>query len=210
MIKYKIFFNYEKEEKWLEKMSQQGYILKKKGIGYHFIKKDSESTVIRIDYRRFNSMQDFLDYCALFEDCGWQHIAGTKSSGEQYFKKIRSDSNDDIFSDAFSKAGRYKRVSNMCLNLSVCFIPFLVELIRNAEVDIAALMNPKEWYLTPGLWELDGLSFWQSFLFETPFAVLRGCSWLIGIIFMFIYIIIALKYYILYKSAMNSNDVQKN
>lgn len=36
------------------------------------------------------------------------------------------------------------------------------------------LWNPKSWYLTPGLWERTGTSFWFGFLFETPFALFRS------------------------------------
>lgn len=36
--------------------------------------------------------------------------------------------------------------------------------------------NPVNWYLTPGLWDREGSSFWFAFLFETPFALMRGLA----------------------------------
>jgi len=44
-------------------------------------------------------------------------------------------------------------------------------------LDIKVLLHPKELYFTPGLWEKSGMSFWFSFLFETPLALMRGTIW---------------------------------
>ena len=123
MKKFKLFLNYEKEERWLADMASQGYQLKETDFGYSFEKTLPEQAVIKIDYRRFKKEQDFLDYLALFEDSGWQHISGTKKSGSQYFKKTNSDSTEDIFSDTASRAGRYKRLSDMWFSLFIPLIP---------------------------------------------------------------------------------------
>lgn len=96
----------------------------------------------------------------------WKHIAGTKSSGTQYFLKINGDGTEDIFSDTLSA--------------------------------------PREWYLTPGLWELKGISFWWAFLFETPFALMRGIGWLIPIAAMLICVGFAMKSRSLYRSDSQS------
>jgi len=62
-----------------------GYQLERKGFGYKFRETEPEETMIKIDYRLFKKKEDFIDYLTLFEDSGWQHIAGRKSSGTQYF-----------------------------------------------------------------------------------------------------------------------------
>ena len=183
MTRFKLFFRFEKEEKWLEAMAQQGWLLYRKSFFYRFQKVEPAARTIRMDYRTFRSSKDFADYCAMFEDSGWQHIAGTKSSGEQYFVKIGAHSTEDIFSDSLSRAGRYKRLAEMWGALPIAYIPILIALGRP---DISYLLSPKQWYLTPGLWELEGISFWWSFLFETPFALLRGLGWLIPLCFLFI------------------------
>ena len=51
----------------------------------------------------------------MFEDSGWKHIVGNKSSISQYFKKGRTNNEDDIFSDSNSKAGKYKRLINITI-----------------------------------------------------------------------------------------------
>lgn len=200
MKKFKLFLRFENEEKWLEHMANQGWILSRKSLFYYFRKVAPEAKTIRIDYREIKSAKDFSDYCTLFEDSGWKHIAGTKSSGTQYFLKENDDSTEDIFSDTLSRAGRYKRLSSMWLSCAIIFIPFLLSLNSGGWINFNTMSAPKEWYLTPGLWKLEGLSFWWAFLFETPFALMRGIGWLIPIIMALICVGFAIKSRLLYRS----------
>lgn len=179
MKKIRLFFRFEKEEAWLETMSERGWLLRKAGFFYHFQKVSPKTRTIRIDYRTFKTKEDFLDYRTLFQDSGWKHIAGTKTSGNQYFVKIKKDCTDEIFSDAASKAGRYKKLSELWLTFAIIYMPLL---ITKGGLDLHYLLSPKEWYYTPGLWELKGLNFWGAFLFETPFALGRGLSWFLLLI----------------------------
>lgn len=179
MRKYKFFLNFEKEESWLNKMAAEGFELVGKYMGYQFRQAKPENQNIKIDYRTFKNKTDFIDYCTLFEDCGWKHIAGTKSSGAQYFKKVSEDADEDIFSDASSRAGRYNRMSRMYLNFAICYFPILVALLTNGTIDKTALISPKKLYFTPGLWDMSGADFWGHFLFETPFALFRAAPLII-------------------------------
>ena len=202
MKKFKLFLNYEKEERWLADMASQGYQLKETDFGYSFEKTLPEQAVIKIDYRRFKKEQDFLDYLALFEDSGWQHISGTKKSGSQYFKKTNSDSTEDIFSDTASRAGRYKRLSDMWFSL---FIPFLF--ISSMLGDkVLGFLNPKTLYLTPGLWEMSGSEFWRHFWFETPFALMRGLPPLIMALCAILFAIFYMAADRLYKKTINTDN----
>lgn len=188
----KFFINFEKEEKWLNDMAKQGWELNRKSIKYEFRQTDSNDTIIKIDYHSFKTNNDFQEYITLFEDSGWEHIAGTKSSGKQYFKKIDENGDTDIFSDVASKASRYKRLSNMWLMTAISYFPIFIALVMTKAIDITALMNPKSLYFTPGLWERTGISFWRGFLFETPFVIMRGFSWFIFLILIILYVIFAL------------------
>ncbi|WP_107839417.1 DUF2812 domain-containing protein [Metasolibacillus meyeri] len=178
MYKFKFFINFEKEEQWLEQMASNGYHLQNTFFGYQFKREKAETATIKIDFRKFKKKEDFIDYCTMFEDSGWQHIAGSKSSGMQYFKKTGDTAGDDIFSDNNSKAARYKRYANMSFELAMSFLPLLVVFYLTDIVDFKAFINPKELYFTPGLWDKTGISFWFSFLFETPLALMRGFAWL--------------------------------
>ncbi len=202
MRKFKIFLNFQKEEKWLEHMASQGWQLKNQSIFYTFVPAQPEQTSIKIDFRIFVKQQDFLDYCALFEDSGWRHIAGTKNSGNQYFMRIDENSGEDIFSDAVSRAGRYKRASHMMLTGIGIFLPFIVIAISKGTFEIDAFLNPKALYYTPGLWEMNGFEFWRKFLFETPFAFMRGFSWSIPLLFVLAYAFFTIKSWMIYKKAI--------
>lgn len=177
MRKFKFFLNFEKEEKWLNQMAAEGFEFVGKSLGYLFRPAQSKNPNIKIDYRTFKNQADFIDYCTLFEDCGWKHITGTKNSGAQYFKKVSQNADEDIFSDADSKAARYKRLSEMYMGLGVFYLPIFAALVTTGSIDAATLFNPKQLYYTPGLWEMAGIDFWGAFLFETPFALIRASTW---------------------------------
>ncbi len=177
MRKMKFFADLDQEERWLNDMAKQGYVLSGKSFGYTFEQVEHNDAVIRIDYRTFQRKDDFHDYVALFEDSGWTHLAGTRHSGTQYFMKNKASSSDDIFSDIDSKAGRYKRFADMWASISAGFIPILFVFYITDTVNPARILDPKSLYYTPGLWEKAGWDFWFSFLFETPFALIRGFSW---------------------------------
>lgn len=178
MRKFKYFIDFDKEEKWLSAMAKQGYQLVDRSFGYKFRFTTPEDATIKIDYRKFKKQANFVDYFTLFEDSGWKHIVGKKNSGTQYFKKIGEESDDDIFSDKVSKAGKYKRLSETFIEMAICYIPILVALIATDVINFDVLVNPKELYLTQGLWDMNVGLFWKAFLFETPFALVRGFVWL--------------------------------
>lgn len=206
MKKFKFFLHFDKEEKWLEEMASKGWLLSSKRIFYEFKKTAPEHQTIRIDFINPKSKPDFLDYCSLFEDSGWKHIAGTKSSGSQYFLKMNSDSTEDIFSDILSRAGRYKRLSDLWLSWAVLFMPLLLSMKTGGWISLNTLFTPKEWYLTPGLWSLEGASFWWAFLFETPFALMRGIGFLFPITAVLICAFFAVKSRLLYRSSSTSKS----
>ncbi len=205
MIKLKYFLDFEKEEKWLEKMSEDGWLLRKGSLLYHFEKVEPKKREIRIDYREFGSKKDFENYKAIFEDSGWRHLSGTKSSGSQYFLKVSEDSAGEIFSDELSKAGRYRRLSNAWVTLAIVSMPFLVMTLTGNyswNEGAANLLSPKGWFLTPGLWDLNGLEFVRAFLFELPFALLRGLSCLFPVAAVLLSVIFSLKSERKYKAAV--------
>ena len=203
MKKIKFFMNFKKEEKWLEYMATQGWQFKKQGPIYTFAPTSPEDVNIKIDYRHFKSQQDFSEYLSLFEDSGWQHISGTKNSGNQYFKQVDACSYSDIFSDETSRAGRYKRLSNMMLFMLILSLPLIFTSYTQGTLGVEALTNPRDMYFTPGLWDMSGSEFWRAFLFETPFALMRGFSASIGMLILLAYVLLTVKSWALYRNATN-------
>jgi len=200
--KFRIFINFQKEEKWLEQMALQGWLLIKQSVFYTFIPAPPQQTNIKIDYRLFAKKQDFIDYITLFEDSGWKHISGTKMSGNQYFIQV-DNNNEDIFSDSMSRAGRYKRAANMMLCGAILFLPLVIVAIQQGTFfRFDVIIDPKLLYYTPGLWERNGIDFWSAFLFETPFALMRGFSWSLWSLFILAYFFLTVRSWITYKKAI--------
>ena len=204
MKKYKFFIDFAKEEKWIEHMASQGWQLQQKGLMYTFEPIQPEQSNIKIDYRHFKNQQDFLEYCLLFEDCGWQHITGTKYSGNQYFKQADESGCEDIFSDNTSRAGRYKRLSDMMLFMLIVFIPLVVMSFTQGTLGLGAFTNPRQLYLTQGLWEMSGTEFLRAFIFETPFALMRGFSTSMGLLIFLAYVFLVVKSWALHRRATST------
>ncbi|EJO5347780.1 DUF2812 domain-containing protein [Clostridium botulinum] len=203
MRKFRLFTDYNKEEKWLNEMYKKGYELENISFGYKFRSIEAEDATVRIDYRIFKSKEDFIDYRTLFEDSGWKHLAGNKNSGVQYFKKANKNSQEDIFSDDISKASRYKRLSDHSIMFALCFFALSVSLISNGSININIILNPRLLYYTPGLWERTGIPFWGGLLVETPFALGRGVVFLIPLI-------VVLNFYLAIKARISYNKGRKS
>lgn len=199
MTKYKCFFDFGKEEAWLADLSRQGYKLTYAQNGcykFDYIGNSYPDLVFKVDYRTFHKKEDFLNYCTMFEDSGWLHIAGSRHSGSQYFVKLRPDATGDIFSDNLSRAGRYKRLSSMWLGLACTFTAIMISLSFSLHVNFSEL------YLTPGLWEMKGWHFVTAFLFETPFALFRLAPLIIYPLIILYYLYYTFKSYSLYKKEL--------
>ena len=205
MRKYKWFIDFEKEEKWLNEMAAKGWALKGKQNAYLFESGAEAETNIKIDYRQFTKSADFEEYKGIFADSGWQHIAGSKSSGNQYFKQVDTEADADIFSDDISRAGRYKRISHMCLSFMVAYLPLIFLFSWQEFFNFEAFSNPRSLFFTPGLWERSGLDFWSSFLFEAPFVLFRGYLPLLIALSLIPFLVTSLKSWLLYRKATNEN-----
>jgi Protein of unknown function (DUF2812). len=207
MKKFRFFINFTREENWLNDMAKQGYHLTcKKGISYIFEKGHPEDVNIRVDYHKLNSSNDYDNYITLFEDSGWKHIAGMKSASSHYFKQMDTAKDNDIFSDAASKAGRYQRLSNMFITIIAIYTPLFAALVSTGVIPARVFINLKALYLTPGLWERSGEAFWNAFWFETPFALMRGILWMILPIVIILLGIFASESNSLYKKAVKNSE----
>jgi len=187
---FKLFVDFDKEEDWLNHMAAEGHLVRKAGPLYSFTPIAPGSAVVRIDYRPSMSAADFDDYKSLFSDAGWQHLSGSRTSGNQYFASTGGRGNDEIFSEAGSKAQRYRRALGVNASLTISFLVVLI-LVWSGSDMFDNLFSPSQWYLTPGLWEKQGWRFLGSFLFETPFVATRlaipivligGCLAMLGIL----------------------------
>lgn len=187
MNKLKFFLNFDKEESWLNRLAAAGQLLSKAGPLYRFAAIEPASAVVRVDYRPAMKAADFADYVTLFADAGWQHLDGSRHGGAQYFASFDTGADTEIFSDSRSRAQRYRRSIAAHSALLLPFAVFCVILWMQSGMTI----DPRSWYLTPGLWEKQGGEFLGAFLFETIFVLFRAagpllitafCAYCIGVI----------------------------
>ncbi|MBG6238521.1 hypothetical protein IWX78_001493 [Mycetocola sp. CAN_C7] len=170
---FKMFVDFDKEEAWLNEMAGRGQLVTRAGLLYTFAPIPPGSAVIRVDHQPSMKAEDFDDYRSLFADAGWQHLAGTRGGGEQYFASFSGEPNVDIFSENGSKAQRYRRAIATTSALLLPLFTITVALWSVWREGIGNLLSPRDWYLTPGLWQREGWEFARAFAFETPFVALR-------------------------------------
>ncbi|MFJ8234171.1 DUF2812 domain-containing protein [Ureibacillus sp. NPDC094379] len=162
MKKFKMFFDIEKEEHWLNEQLQKGYRCTNiSGLGIYTFEKTDKRYVMRLDYQDYLSKKKHNDYKGIYEDFGWNYIKGTWLGGIQYWQKEDDDQNE-IFSDRQSRSNYYKRLMGYSSGLALLFLYFSYLLYKDSGL-----------YLTEGLWSMKGTLFWKAFLFETPFALFR-------------------------------------
>ncbi|MFG1924985.1 DUF2812 domain-containing protein [Cryptosporangium sp. NPDC048952] len=165
----KLFFDFDKEEAWLNRMASQGFLVRSAQGIYSFVPIPPGSAVVRIDYRPSMSQYDFADYVNLFQDAGWHHVSGSRHGGPQYFASCSAGPNVDIFSDPASKAQRYRR---SLATSGLLLLPNLLLTFTTLSM-VHLSSSPREWYYTPGLWEKQGTDFLRAFLVESIFVSLR-------------------------------------
>ncbi|GAB0171622.1 DUF2812 domain-containing protein [Lysinibacillus sp. CTST325] len=172
MKKFKIFFDIEKEEQWLNNMLSNGWVCTNVSSGgfYTFKKTADLEQIIRIDYQQDLRSEKRTNYKQLYEDFGWQALKEKSYDGTYYWLK-RKDGNDELFSDNDSTISKYKRLMKHSSNWAV--LSFIWLMIFYSNDNYYYFFNIKVAYFTPGLWDAKGFAFLFSFLFETPFAIMR-------------------------------------
>lgn len=172
MIKFKIFFDIEKEERWLNEMLAKGWLcshINSAGI-YTFQPTENLEQVIRIDCQQELRKENKATYKQLHEDFGWRIVKEKSYDGTFYWTKSK-DGNDELFSDHDSHIAKYKRLMKHASNWAILSLIFLM--IFNGNDNVAPFFSIKSAYYTPGLWDKEGSAFLFAFLFETPFAIMR-------------------------------------
>ncbi|HDX9588887.1 TPA: DUF2812 domain-containing protein [Bacillus pseudomycoides] len=172
MKKFKMFFDIEKEEQWLNEQLQKGYRCTNiSGLGIYTFEKTDKRYVMRLDYQDYLSKKKFKDYKGIYEDFGWSYINDSWLGGTRYWQK-EDDGQNEIFSDRQSKSNYYKRLMGCSAGLGILLLPCFHMFYKNSGL-----------YLTEGLWSMKGALFWKAFLFETPFVLLRSLPILMIVFF---------------------------
>ncbi|MGG0889505.1 DUF2812 domain-containing protein [Cytobacillus horneckiae] len=169
MKKFKMFFDIEKQEQWLNEQLQKGYRCTNiSGLGIYTFEKTDKRYVMRLDYQDYLPKKKFKDYKGIYEDFGWIYINGPWLGGIRYWQKEDDDQNE-IFSDRQSKGNYYKRLMGYSFWLGMLCLAYYYMLDSGLYHE--------------GLWSMKGSLFWKAFLFETPFVLLKLSPTLLVVFF---------------------------
>ncbi|KRK88166.1 hypothetical protein FC99_GL000656 [Levilactobacillus koreensis JCM 16448] len=172
-----MFLDLNEEEDWINAVQETGYRLTAVNPFLHrytfeaLTANDQFNPYTRLDFRdKGMSRRNYQNYRQLFSDSGWQLTAGSRHGGIQYFQQKSAASANDIFSDERSKVRCRRRFSRFS---AIYGVVFLIYFFYIKGVENVNIVDVKTWYFTPGLWQMQGESFWKALLFETPFVLLR-------------------------------------
>ena len=123
MKRFKVFFDFEKEEAWLDEMSEKGYRLDSVNPWlciYTFTKVEEGEFCpkSRIDFRMVPG-KDKTEYKECFRGSGWELVYSSNIASQQYFRQISPAASDDIFSDKSSVVQRNKRLGRFLVVMSI-------------------------------------------------------------------------------------------
>jgi hypothetical protein len=180
MKKFRMFLSVKAEEDWINSIQEDGHDLVSINSViplYTFEKvanKDSFVPYVRLDFREKSMKKsDYEEYITLFQDSGWKLIKGNRFGGNQYFQQKHTDATREIYSDKDSQESMKKRYVKYGYSYGFLFLLYFYIFSTTQSNNLSNILNFKSWYLTPGLWEMEGSWFWKAFIFETPFALLR-------------------------------------
>lgn len=109
MIKNKIFFDIEKEIKWLNKMSSNGYKLTNRSwFSYIFEECEPDKYIYQVEKRSFISTSENEDYIVFLNSFNIRLICS--QFGWFYFEKDNDGNKFELFSDSDSKIKHYKKL----------------------------------------------------------------------------------------------------
>lgn len=123
---FKLFFAWQdqQEERWLEEMAAQGWLLEKYTfLRYHFTAIEPAEYIYRLDYKT-TPEKDMEEYKAIFEESGWEHVGSYL--GWQYLRIPREQYTVDIYSD---KASQIEKLRRMTMTVSGLLIPLFIMVV---------------------------------------------------------------------------------
>lgn len=131
---HKNFMNFKKEEAWLQKKLEAGWMLDRysrefeEGTYYTFKeiqKHEQKAWIFKIDFREFDEEEEYFDYIEVFKESGWSTLSKPGYAKHIFYTKANNQ-NQDIFSDADSRLEREKRVMHDASKNGMIYLGFLI------------------------------------------------------------------------------------
>jgi hypothetical protein len=202
MVELKWFLSLEKEEAWLNDKLQQGYMLTRKGIFYHFdLLREKTGQDIVADIRQFKSKQEYNAYIDVLVDNGFYYITGSYHSCIHYLL-VNHDDRKNILD--MGTGFRYLRLSRMFEAFWWIMLALTLALVISNGVDYSIIFNPSDLFLTPNLFSYSGVELVIKVLFEIPFILFRLFYTYFLVIWTLVMGVYSIRYYRWYR-AYDSN-----
>ena len=132
MIKFRLYYDKDKEEEFLNNMVQKGYAMTHFFLGVYWFEpcKEGEYTYI-IDIKRDKTVKEFNEYCDLIKETGGELI---QTWG--VWAIFRKKGEFELYSDNSSKIEQYKKIQKTFLLLAllegIIILPTQIQIyIRN-------------------------------------------------------------------------------
>jgi Protein of unknown function (DUF2812) len=148
----KLFFSFTEEEQWLQRMLNDGWVLKgydatKLGLCIYYFDsiqyEEQKNRTYKIDYRIFGKTNDFHEYIDIFEDTGWVILSTDETQAKHIFYTNRPDADCAIFSDVESYKEREKRKMTSARNFMISsIISFIISILFNIIFDVNLVIGP--------------------------------------------------------------------
>lgn len=124
-------YDYDKEENYINSMSDKGWQLKKAGAYHHTYIKSNEKYRYKLDFNntvKYNS-DKYNRYLSIFGDQGWEHVSSCFIGWHYFRKKINAELTDDdytLYTDDTSLQEMLGRWSRLARILQIVFLILLV------------------------------------------------------------------------------------
>ena len=143
MMKFRFYTlsQYHQEERWLEKMAQNGWLLKNAVLpGFYFFRKAKpENMLYRFDY--FASKSQRNDAIALYEEYGWKYIF-TMNGFVLFAHPNDGQADQQIFSSEEDRKGMILRIIKarmipITILMAISLILLIYQLFKGSSKDFA-------------------------------------------------------------------------
>lgn len=140
-VKYRLYVDYEKEERWVNEMAQQGWLLEKfRPLRFTFLKGEPGAYIYRNELLAGLSVKEKNDYLEFLKQSGIEVV--NKFGGWAYFRQKASDGPFEIYTDSASKVSYFNRIIGLfTLLLLFNIIIGVVNLIISAYVLDHGIVN---------------------------------------------------------------------
>lgn len=130
-----------KEEKWLEQMARDGWLLVRGGVVFRFARGTASECRYRLDYRTEtgSALHEYLNLC---RDAGWEHV--DRFANWHYFRCL-DPAAPELHTDPESLAASYKRLLALLVGVLILNVVLFLPHATTGSARFGAFYQATEW-----------------------------------------------------------------